>query len=298
MSHVVSNLHPMVSAAEPARAHRPSRRWLLAVPALGFLILFFAVPLAENVVRSVQGAPGSAMTFTLSHYTKLLSDAYYRGIVYDTVIMSAVTTVLCLLIGYPIAHFMVRRAGRWSMLMLFLLVAPLLTSIIMRTFGWRVLLARRGLVNHYLMDWGLIEAPLRMLDGMTIVYLGLVHVTVPFMVLSIIPVLRGIDTRLEESSRVLGAGPVRTFLNVTLPLSREGVVTGSVLVFMLTMGSFVTQLLLGNGQAVNLPLLIFQQFSLTQNVNFGAAMGNVLMMIVLVCLLLQGRLAGERRVSS
>lgn len=290
---------PSAQGSAPAvKLRRPaSLRWALCVPAVAFLLVFFAAPLAENLLHSLQqaSAPGTAPVFSLANYAKLLTDAYYQGIILDTVVMSVVTTVLCVLIGFPIAYFMVRKAGRWSMLMLFLLVTPLLTSIIMRTFGWRVLFARRGLLNHLLQGAGVIDAPLRLLDGMTIVYMGLVHVTVPFMVLSIIPVLRGIDSRLEESSRVLGAGAFRTFMNVTLPLSREGVLTGSVLVFMLTMGSFVTQLLLGNGRAVNLPLLIFQQFSLTQDVNLGAAMGNLLMLIVLVCLALQARLGAGRR---
>jgi putative spermidine/putrescine transport system permease protein len=206
--------------------------------------------------------------------------------------------VLCLLIGFPVAYYMVRRAGAWAMPMLFLLVAPLLTSIIMRTFGWRVLFARHGLVNQLLMDAGLIDAPLRLLDGTTIVYVGLVHVTVPFMVLSIIPVLRTIDRRLEESARVLGAGAIRTFLSVTLPLAKEGIVTGCVLVFMLTIGSFVTQLLLGNGRVVTLPLLIFQQFSLTQDMGLAAAMGNVLLLIVLVCLWIQMRWTDPKRGTS
>lgn len=281
-------------AGAAAAPRRTNARRLLALPVAAFLLVFFAAPLAENAWRSLQGGAGegAAAGFTLAHYAKLLLDPYYRGVVVDTVVMSALTTAIGLLVGYPVAYCMVRKAGRWAMPMLFLLVTPLLTSIIMRTFGWRVLLARRGLVNQLLTQWGLIDAPLRMVDGLPIVYVGLVHVTVPFMVLSIVPVLRGIDPRLEESARVLGAGAWRTFFTVTLPLSMEGIVTGCVLVFMLTTGSFVTQLLLGAGKAVTLPLLVFQQFSLTQDMNFAAAMGNLLLLIVLGCLLLQMRLAG------
>jgi putative spermidine/putrescine transport system permease protein len=288
-----------MSALATPLARRPvNRRWLLAAPAVLFLLVFFAAPLAQNAMRSldvvIDPALGGGM---FQNYWKLLVDPYYRGVVIETIKVSAWTTVMCLVIGYPIAYFMVRRAGRLAMPMIFLLIAPLLTSIIMRTFGWRVLFARRGPVND-LLEWlHIIERPLKLLDGYFAVYVGTVHITVPFMVLSIIPVLRAVDQRLEESSRVLGAGALRTFWRITLPLSVEGMITGSILVFMLTSGSFVTQLLLGGGQVVTLPLLIFQQFSLTQNLGFAAAMGNVLLIVVLACLFIQMRVsdAGARR---
>lgn len=284
-------LAPNMRATKSAK--RAEMRWALSVPAVVFLLVFFAAPLAGNLLTSVKSDSGEP-AFTLHYYSKLLFDPYYRGVVIETVKLSVVTTVICVLIGYPVAYYMVRKAGRMAMVMLFLLVTPLLTSIIMRTFGWRVLFARRGLVNQLLLDWNLIDAPLRLMDGTLMVYVGVVHVTVPFMVLSIIPVLRAIDRRLEESARVLGAGAVRTFFAVTLPLSKEGIVAGSVLVFMLTTGSFVTQLLLGNGQFVTLPLLIFQQFSLTQDMSLAAAMGNLLLLIVLLCLAVQMRLSDAR----
>jgi len=281
--------HPL-PAEHGARRPR-SRRWLLILPSLAFLVLFFAVPLLQNAARSLDPGPDGAM----ANYIKLLTDEYYLKVVLETLVVSFNTTVLALVVGYPIAYYMVRRAGRMALPLLFLLVAPLLTSIIMRTFGWRVLFARRGIVNEFL-DWaGLIDRPLNLLNGPFSVYVGQVHVLVPFMVLSIIPVLRSVDTRLEESARVLGAGALRTFVTVTLPLSLDGIVTGVILVFMLSTGSFITQLLLGNGSIVTLPLLIFQQFALTQNVGLASAMGNLLLLIVLACLFVQLRLTDGKR---
>lgn len=275
-----------------SRARQPrSRRWLLIFPVSAFLILFFAVPLLQNAARSLDHDSSSM----LANYIKLLTDEYYLRVVLETLVVSFNTTVLCLLVGYPIAYYMVRRAGKLALPMLFLLVAPLLTSIIMRTFGWRVLFARRGIVNEFLEWVGLIDRPLNLLNGPFSVYVGQVHVLVPFMVLSIIPVLRAVDTRLEESARVLGAGALRSFFTVTLPLSKDGIVTGAILVFMLSAGSFVTQLLLGNGSIVTLPLLIFQQFSLTQNLGLASAMGNLLLIIVLACLFVQLRLIDGKR---
>jgi putative spermidine/putrescine transport system permease protein len=225
----------------PYRVARP----LWAVPVFTFLTIFFIVPLAGSIAQGAFGGPA-----IWTNYTRLFLDPYYFGVLIQTLIVSAVTTLLCLLVGYPAAYVMSRHAGRWNGVILFCLIAPLLTSIIMRTFGWRVLLARRGVLNTILMDTGIISQPLNLIDGPFVVYLSLVHVLVPFMVLSIVAVLRGIDPRLEESARSLGAGRWRAFLSVTLPLSLDGIATGCILVFVLTNGSFLTMLLLGGGKVV------------------------------------------------
>lgn len=256
------------------------------IPALLFLAAFFVLPLAANLVRS-EPSGDAAGQGALFYYVKLLTDAYYAGVLLTTLKVSTITTLVCLLAGYPVAYFMARYAGRWTGFFVFILIAPLLTSIIMRTFGWRVLLARRGLVNATLNQLGLIGRPTNLAEEPFAVYLGLVHVLIPFMVLSILAVLQGVDRRLEESARVLGAGRVRTFCSVTLPLSLDGVVTGCILVFVITNGSFLTMLLLGGGKTTTLSLLIYQQFNTSGDVAFAAAMGNVLMLVALVGLGLQ-----------
>jgi putative spermidine/putrescine transport system permease protein len=259
-----------------------------ASPALLFLAVFFILPLAANVIRSVSG-PQVAAAGLLFYYEKLLTDAYYAGVLFETFKIAIVTTLVSLLIGYPVSYFMVRYAGRWNALIVFCLIAPLLTSIIMRTFGWNVLFARRGLLNILLVQSGAIERPLDILNQPIMVYIGLVHVLAPFMVLSITSVLQGVDVRLEESARILGAGKLSTFIRITLPLSLDGIATGCILVFVLTNGSFLTMLLLGGGKVTTLSLLIYQQFNLTQDVGFAAAMGNVLLVFALICLALQAR---------
>jgi putative spermidine/putrescine transport system permease protein len=274
----------------PARA--PLRRgyrlarpiWVL--PALSFILLFFVVPLGSNLLY--RGATGEAATQGAGYYyVKLLSDSYYSGVLLTTLKVATITTVASLLIGYPVAYFMARYAGRWTGAFVFIVIAPLLTSIIMRTFGWRVLLARRGVLNTILTQLGLMTRPPNLAEQPIAVYIGLVHVLVPFMVLSILAVLQGVDQRLEESARVLGAGRLRTFLSVTLPLSLDGVITGCILVFVITNGSFLTMLLLGGGRITTLSLLIYQQFNTSGDVGFAAAMGNVLMLVALVGLGLQ-----------
>ncbi|TKT75877.1 ABC transporter permease [Aquamicrobium sp. LC103] len=267
---------------------RGLRGLLLIGPAVLFLVAFFVLPLFDNAMRSFATADGQG--FTLARYVQLLTDRFYLGVTLETVVLSTVVTLICAAIGYPVAYFLVRKAGRWSGLVIFLLIAPLLTSIIMRTFGWQVLFARRGLVNNLLVqELGWLERPLQIMNTPAIAIIGLVHVLVPFMVLSIATVLQGIDRRLEESAQILGAGRWRTFREVTLPLSADGIGTGAILVFMIANGSFVTLVLLGGGFQT-LPLFIYQQFNTTRDFSMASAMSTVLLVIALACLYLQLRL--------
>jgi putative spermidine/putrescine transport system permease protein len=260
------------------------RRALTVLPALLFLLAFFVMPLADTVGRSATDENGAP---TLLRYIRLLNDSFYLGAIAQTLALSAGVTLICLLLGYPVAYYLVRHGGRWSGVIIFALVGPLLTSIIMRTFGWQVLFARSGLVNLILVQWlGVLARPLRLTGGLPLTVAALVHVLVPFMALSIASVLQGIDRRLEESAEVLGASRWRAFREVTLPLSLEGIGTGSILVFMVANGSFVTLLLLGGGLQT-LPLLIYQQFNTTRDFGLASAMSTVLLLITLVCLCLQ-----------
>ena len=265
------------------------------VLSVAFLIVFFVVPLINNIQHSVLLTGYSLGEHAQSApYKKLFLDPYYVRVIIVTVVLSVGVTLICVVIGYPVALFLVRHSGRYSGLVIFLLIAPLLTSIIMRTFGWRVIFARRGIVNSFLLEMDWIERPLNLLSGPTPVVVGLVHVLVPFMVLAIASVLRSVSTDLEESARVLGASRMQAFWRVTFPLSLDGIGTGCILVFLLANGSFVTILLLGGGSLQTLPLLIYQQFNTTRDFGFAAAMSNVLLAVALGCLYLQLRLIQRR----
>jgi putative spermidine/putrescine transport system permease protein len=260
----------------------------IALPALLFLLAFFVLPLAQNISSS----------FTLdaarADYVKLLTDPYYLRVIATTVALSLTVTLICLLAGYPVAYFMVRAPARWNGLLVFLLITPLLTPIIMRSFGWQVILSRAGLVNSVLRGLGWIDRPLMLLNGPAAGVIGLVHVQIPFMVLSIAAVLQTIHPGLAESARVLGAGRWSVFFRIIFPLSLDGVATGCILVFMLTNGSFVTLLLLGGGSLQTLPLLVFQQFNTTQDFAMATVMSNLLLVIAVMCLGLQLRLIRRR----
>ncbi|PWL19484.1 ABC transporter permease [Falsochrobactrum shanghaiense] len=256
------------------------------IPAVLFLLLFFIAPLIDNTINSLQTAQG----WSAGNYVRLLTDQYFLSVIFRTLWVSLIATVICVLIGYPVAYHLVRHSGAMATVLIFLLVAPLMTSILMRTYGWQVLLARGGMVNTVLLGIGLIDKPLRVIQSPISVMIGIVHILVPYMVISIAAVLQGVDRRLEEAASILGAGPVRSFINVTLPLSLPGVITGSIIVFMMANGSFLTMLLLGNNSVVTLPVLIYQQFTLVGDAKFSAAMGNILLVLALMCLFLQLRL--------
>lgn len=256
-------------------------------PAVVFLLLFFVAPLLDNTVNSLRTGGGG---WTLANYTRLIGDPFFRSAMATTFLVSLWATLLCIVIGYPVAMFLVASSRRTATILIFLLIAPLLTSIIMRTYGWEVIFARNGPINVVLMDLGLLDRPLRVLRSPISVMIGLVHILVPYMVVSIASVLQGVDRRLQESARILGAGPIRTFVHVTFPLSLSGVVTGAIIVFMMANGSFLTMLLLGNNTVVTLPLLIYQQFTLVGDARLAAAMGNILLVVAVVCLWLQLRL--------
>lgn len=264
----------------------------LVLPCVLFLAGFYILPLIWTIGRSFP-----TLEQGLGTYGMMVTDPYYLRVIATTLGLSAVVTALCILLGYPIAYYLVRSAKRSSGLIIFLLVAPLLTSVIMRTYGWRVLFARRGVLNTTLLDWGIIDQPLVLLDNPISAIIGLVHVLIPFMVLAIATSLQSVDRNLEHSARILGAGRIATFLRVTFPLTLDGVATGVILVFMLANGSFVTVLYLGGGSLQTLPLLIYQQFNTTRDFASAAAMSNLLLALTVICLFLQLRFIRRKGVT-
>ncbi|TPJ38277.1 ABC transporter permease [Mesorhizobium sp. B2-6-5] len=264
-----------------ARAHRARDlgRWLPLVPVLLFLLGFFVAPIGELLHRSA--TDGS------SAYYKIFTDTYYLAVVGRTFMLSAVVTAISTLLGYPVAYFLVRHRSRWHRALIVILLLPLLTSLIMRTYGWQIVLARQGLLNTLLIDLGVIDAPIQMLQTYSAVVIGYVHLFIPFSVISIASVLQTIDLRIEEAAVSLGASRFATFRRITLPLSIDGIVTGALLVFMMCNGAFVTALLLGGNSVITIPLLIYQQFTLTRDFQTGSALSTVLLASSALCLFLQ-----------
>jgi putative spermidine/putrescine transport system permease protein len=275
------------------------------VPAALLFALFFVLPFAVMAALSLlSGNPVSNpnVAFTLRHYQRLFeSDLYFDALV-ATLRIGAITTLIALAIGYPLAHWMARMRSRLGhALLLMAVIAPLLTGIVVRTFAWMTLLGDRGVINTTLQWLGAIERPLPLMYNELGVIVGLVHIYVPFMVLTLVGVIGRIDRSLEEAARGLGASRARTFLEVTLPLSLPGIVAGSLLVFALAISAYVTPVLLGGNSVLTVPMLIYQQVSASFNLGFAGALGVVLLAVALVLVLgynaILARLTGERRMA-
>lgn len=252
--------------------------------------LFLIVPFFIILLFSFRiTTPGAVPAFTLRHYARLLGDPFYLTVIAQTFLLGIAVTATTLVLGYPLALALARAEGRVKGFGLVMVIAPLLVSIIVRSYGWLVVLGRAGLVNQALMGLGAIAEPLVLVYNWTGVMVGLTHVLLPFMVLPIASVLEGLDPSLEDAARVHGATRWRTFCRVILPLSLDGVATGCVLTFMLTVGSFVTVLLLGGKGTLVLPLLIYQEVNVTSDYGFASAIGTVLLLIALVLLYVQVR---------
>jgi putative spermidine/putrescine transport system permease protein len=258
-------------------------RVLLLLPFTGLLAVFFVVPLVLMAVISVsrQSFGEFEWTFTLDHYRRFFSDGFYLAVLGDTLWLGVLVTLVSLVLGYPVAYHLARTSTRAKPLLLVFLISPLLVGIVIRCYGWMILLADRGLVNSTLVQHGLIATPLPLMYNRFGVTVALVHVFLPFMVLSLTGVLKRIDPALEEASRTLGASSLRAFLEVTLPLSIPGILAGSLLVFSLAISSFVVPVLLGGFKVYVLPIIVYEQILALFEWPFGAATAFILLVLSL-----------------
>ena len=218
------------------------------------------------------------VTFTWRHYIRLFdSDLYFDALV-ATMRIGAITTIIALLIGYPLAHWMARMHSRVGhALLLMAVIAPLLTGIVVRTFAWMTVLGDRGVINITLQWLGLAEKPLPLMYNEFGVIIGLVHIYVPFMVLTLVGVIGRIDRTLEEAARGLGASRFRDFPGSDAAAEPAGNPGGLLLVFALAISAYVTPVLLGGNNVLTLPMLIYQQVSASFNLGFAGALGVVLL---------------------
>ncbi len=269
-----------------------ARGYLLTFPAFAFLVVFFVGPLIVNLFESVKNEDGG---LTYAQYVRALGDAYYLEVLGDTIVLSLAVTIASLVLGYPLAIAIARSRGALKSFLIFLVVTPLLINVVVRTFGWMVIFGRSGFINAILK---LLDLDTATLTGTwTGIGIAMVQVLLPFMVLSIASTLEGIDGELEDAAITLGATPLKTIIHVIFPLSLQGVITGTLLVFALSMGSFVTVMLMGSNSTMVLPLLVYQQLNLASDWPFAAALGNILIFVVLIATALQLGLAkrGVRR---
>jgi len=296
--------------ATPIPASRAAGEWrvglarlipgLLLLPSLLFLAIFFALPALGLVSYSVltQSPEGTVgLPFTLAHYQHFFGTPLYSRVLLITLRISLMTTAAAVALAYPVALVMSRSAPAFRRVITMIVIAPLIVSVVVRTYGWELILGNgpTGILNWLLLATGIAKSPLRLLYTETAVVIGSLHVFFPMMVLPLASSLGKIDPRLEDAARTLGAGVWRTFRRVTLPLSLPGLATGCGLVFSLTAGSFVTPAILGGTGAQMLGMLVDQQILVVYDWPFGATVASVLVAIVLIVNILSNRALSRRR---
>lgn len=261
--------------------------FFLALPTVFWLGLFFLLPLVIVFIvsfmsRGQGGVPEPPLT--LEHYDRTFG--VFAVVLWRSIGVAAMTTVVCLFIGYPLAFFISTRRSRFfQQFCLFLVILPFWTNFLIRTYAWRILLGEEGTINSFLQTIGLIAEPLEMLNTPFAVLVGLVYGFLPFMVLPIFASVERFDFKFIDAAHDLGANDLRTFFRVILPMTAPGVFAGCALVFIPSVGSFVTPDLLGGTKGLMIGNLIQRQFGGSGNMPLGSALSIVMMVVVMISLM-------------
>ena len=256
----------------------------LVGPATAFVTIGLLAPLAILLRYSFNRIdPRRIMveTFSLDNYVKFFSDPYYVGVLWTTLRVSAICTVVCLVMGLPLAYVLARTQSRFKNVLVMLVVLPLFVGNAVRAAGWMTFFGSKGFLNVTLMRLGIVAEPLEIMFTETAVVFGIIAVNLPYMVLTLQSVIEGIDRNVEEAAFSLGAAPMAMFRRVLLPLSLPGILAGTILTFILGMNAYATPVLLGGPKFRMMGPLIYGQFQLN-NWPFGAAVAFVLMTTTLV----------------
>ncbi len=266
---------------QPFRKHQAL---ILLFPALFWLIVFFLIPIVSIFVYSLaeRGTYGGVRWhFTLKSYGQSL-DSLYLGILWRSILTGIISTGVCLLIGYPFAYYLARYQPRGRNLLLLLVVVPFWTNFLIRTYAWILILRTEGVLNTILGAMFPNAPTVEVLNTPIAVQIGLIYGYLPFMILPLYASLEKLDRTLIDAAKDLGASRWKAFINVTLPLSIPGIAAGSVLVFIPTVGAFITPNLLGGGKVDYIGNVIERQFKTARDWPFGSALSFLLMGIVLV----------------
>lgn len=267
--------------------------WLLLFFLIPFFIVF-KISLADPLVAQPPFTPlfdwgESAQKWLLAtadNYRFLLEDKLYWISYLRSIKIALISTILCLLVGYPIAYAIARAKAPWRNILLLLIILPFWTSFLLRIYAWMVMLGKYGLINNMLMGAGLIEKPLQLLYTDMAVYLGIVYTYVPFMILPLYATLEKLDVNLNDAAEDLGAKPWQRFIDVTLPLSIPGIVAGSLLVFIPALGEFVIPALLGGLDSLMIGRTLYDEFFVNRDWPLASAVATVLLFILILPIML------------
>lgn len=279
-------------------ASESRRPWLLLTPALTTIAFLLAIPVAFIVVysfwlRAANGADIPGLYW--DNWAGVLGDRFYWLILWQTIRIALITTVVCIAVGYVPAYFIARSRTRYKTLLVLLLMLPFWVSYIIRTMSWINVLGTTGALNKLLLWVGIIHSPLPLLYNEASVILGLVNYLLPFMILNVYVSLSGIDTNLASAARTLGASPWQAFLQVTLPLSMPGVAAGSLLCFVLGAGTYITPQILGGPGNIMFANLIYGEVITRLNWPFGSVLSLVLLVVLGSVVVLYSRFIGLKQ---
>ncbi|MBB4105965.1 ABC transporter permease [Allorhizobium borbori] len=252
----------------------------LIAPGVAIMIAAFAVPVAMMLSMGIHGDQG----FTFEYILAFVTDPFYLGIGWRTVKLALIISVVCVLVGVPLAYVMARGSRRLRTFLLICVTLPLMTSVVVRTFGWMVILGRNGLIADMLFDLGLVRRNFSLMQTETAIVIGMVQVVLPFMVLTVLGVMQRLDPRLEEAARVMGCTFVGSLRRVVLPGAMPGIVSGFLLVFSLSASYFVTPMLLGGARLPTVAASIYEAATKTLEWNFAAAQSLILLCGLLLLL--------------
>lgn len=267
---------------------------LLIAPLLLVLAGFFLVPVLMLLPTSFGVyEPGAGLVegaWSLKNYSQIVTDDYYREVVWRTLGLGLSVTLICLLLGYPLAYLIARGPERWRVPLILLVIFPMLLNLVVRSFGWIALLANRGLINNLLMQIGLTAAPVKLLFNFVGLFIGLTHIYLPFMVLMLVAAIRNVPRDVESAAATLGSSRAHVFMAVTLPLSAPGILAGSILVFVLTISALVTPRMLGGPTYQVMATLIYDEYMQLLDWPSGSALSFALTFMAVAIIWLSSRL--------
>lgn len=281
-------IQPSLSQADTARLsenrkalereQRSEARTLfrLTVPSLLIVGLLMVFPIAWLLSMSVIGREGQ---FSLENYRLFFDEPVYRDMFINTFTIAFIVTAICLLLGYPVAYLLAIMPSPWSGLLMLAVLMPFWTSSLVRTFSWLIILQRNGLINSALVGMGIVDRPIPLVHNMTGTIIGMVHIMVPFLILPLYATMKTIDGNLMRAAANLGSGPVHAFARIYLPLSMPGLIAGTIMVFVMCLGFYITPALLGGGKVQMIAQRIEQSVSLFPTWGPAAALAVVLLVL-------------------
>ena len=249
--------------------------WMLLVPSVIYILVFLIVPMFNMLILSLKGQDG---TLSFENYAYVLTNPVIRNVFAETLRISLIVMIICLVLGYPVAYIMTVCSRKMNQLITLCIMIPFWTSLLVRTYAWMILLQQKGVVNQWLLSTGIIGGPVKLMYNTTGLVIGMVHVMLPYMILSLYSVMDGIDRSLITASSNLGANGMITFFKIYLPLSMNGVISGCVLVFVLNLGFYILPALMGGSNNIMVSQVIAEYVNKMLNWNLAAALSFILLL--------------------